>query len=185
MADRPLKRKADSSEEALPLKRTQPPSTPTEVHPSPLSPIPPLEDLWNRFEVDAQWTKNAPKDYPHDEVLEGYRRLPYLDNARGTDYGIRTMGETTYLMESRFLDHMAYFERQADPTVQIPARVQPIPRSNKIRAQYISDISHSRTMEKRRLKKAGNDDVRRALADISLVTHSLSRATTMDGTVKL
>jgi hypothetical protein len=32
-----------------------------------------------------------------------------------------------------------------------------------------------------RLKKDENADVRRALAEISLVTHSLSRATTLDG----
>ncbi|KAF9959664.1 hypothetical protein BGZ65_000194 [Modicella reniformis] len=101
----------------------------------------------------------------------------------GTDYGIRTMSETVPMTEDQFKDYLNYFRKQSDTTVQVPARLRHIPKSNRITAKQINDISHSRRMGKRRegrLKKAENDEARKALAEISTNAHSLARAATKE-----
>lgn len=68
-----------------------------------------------------------------------------------------------------------------DSTVQIPDHLQHIPRSNRITARQINDISHSQKMSERRESRCSADiTVIEALADISTKENSLSRATTQE-----
>ncbi|KAF9997400.1 hypothetical protein BGZ65_007023 [Modicella reniformis] len=81
----------------------------------------------------------------------------------------------------QFQEHLNYYRKQSDPTVQIPQRLIHIPHSNRITAGQINDISYSNRMgvrRERRLKKDGSKDVREALATISTNDHSLARAAT-------
>lgn len=73
------------------------------------------------------------------------------------------------------------FMMASDPTVQVPQRVPHIPRSIRITARQISDISHSRRMGVRReIRKDGSKDVGEALATLSKFDNSLARAATME-----
>ncbi|KAF9574644.1 hypothetical protein EC968_005874 [Mortierella alpina] len=98
----------------------------------------------------------------------------------GTDYGLVKMSETVPVTEKRLEEHLQYFKRAKDPTIELPRWVSHVPKSNKITAQQVNSISHSRRMQKRREKRLqGELAVREALDTISQKQNSLSRATSL------
>ncbi|KAF9575455.1 hypothetical protein EC968_003060 [Mortierella alpina] len=98
----------------------------------------------------------------------------------GTDYGLVKMSETVPVTEKRLEEHLQYFKRAKDPTIELPRWVSHVPKSNKLTAQQVNSISHSRRMQKRREKRLrGELAVREALDTISQKQNSLSRATSL------
>ncbi|KAF9948128.1 hypothetical protein BGZ72_009918 [Mortierella alpina] len=115
-----------------------------------------------------------------DEIRRGcdgnQRTIVYA----GTDYGVCKMSETVPLTQNRLKEHLQLFSNISDPSSSPPARCSHLPKSNKITAEQVNDISHSRKMGKRRearLKR--NEQVKAAYDRISRKENSLTTAVTL------
>ncbi|KAF9951883.1 hypothetical protein BGZ72_006681 [Mortierella alpina] len=110
------------------------------------------------------------------ESQESNRAVVYS----GTDYGVVKMSETVPVTQQRLEDHLQYFKRANDPTVEVPRRVSHVPESSKITAEQINSISHSRRMQRRREKRlTGDEAIKNAFETISQKQNSLALATTL------
>ncbi|KAG9323442.1 hypothetical protein KVV02_008842 [Mortierella alpina] len=119
-----------------------------------------------------------------DEIRRGRDETRTIVCA-GTDYGVCKTSETVPLTQTRLKEHLQMFKNRSvsvdlDPSSQPPAQCSHLPKSNKITAQQVNGVSHSRKMGKRReAQLKSNDEVKTAYERISRKENSLTTAVTL------